>query len=92
MTNGELSKTPSNVWQKLKWSHKEGNLDKCQISAEMARMPKSYQGFGQIFKWHDNGASWQLIVDFTTMTNLTRIKTTWQNRHVDDLRIYDYRI
>ena len=53
MTNGELSKTPSYVWQKLKWSHKEGNLDKCQISAEMARMPKRYQGFGQIFKWDD---------------------------------------
>ena len=53
MTNGELSKTPSNVWQKLKWSQKEGNLDKCQISAEMARMPKSYKGFDQIFKWDD---------------------------------------
>ena len=73
MTNGELSKTPSNVWQKLKWSQKEGNLDKCQISAEMARMPKSYQGFDQIFKWDDKRGILTTNSGFHEMTNLARV-------------------
>ena len=91
MTNGELSKTPSNVWQKLKWSHKEGNLakwqlyengkfrQKCQISAEMASKPSILKRFGQISREMWKRGILTTNSGFYEMTNLARVlQKVWQ--------------
>ena len=62
--NGELSKNPSTSWQNLKWGGKDGNIDKRQISTNMASEPKIHQGFVQIFKWGDKKGhvdSWRFL-------------------------------
>ena len=93
---------PKMRWQREK-SWQMAIIRKWQILGEkgkfrrkcMASMPKSHQGFCQIFKQGDKKrASWQMAIlrkfqIWQESIGLAEIKTRWQKRHVDNCGFYD---